>query len=360
MRTLRLLTIANIKSLTRDRAALFWTFLFPVMFVLLFGMIFSGSGNTKIPVGFVDQDQTMASSGLRTGFEQVTILDLKQGSLEDELAAMKRGEVSAVIVIPAGLQASAASKAPLAIEVYTDPTNSQTTQIMESIVEKIANAFNLQLAGGTEVLTVTTRPIQSEALSAVGYLVPSILAMALMQLGVFAAIPLVQQREKGILKRMGATPLPRWMLIGSNILVRLIVAIADAVVILGIGYLLFDLKSSGSLLAVAGLTLLGAAAFLALGFLLAAFVRTEEQATGVVQLVQIPMMFLSGIFFSFTFLPEFLQTIARFLPLTYLGDALRQVMVNGTPVASLEFDILVLVGWLVVCLGISARYFRWE
>jgi ABC-2 type transport system permease protein len=72
------------------------------------------------------------------------------------------------------------------------------------------------------------------------------------------------------------------------------------------------------------------------------------------------MMFLSGIFFSFEFLPDFLQTIARFLPLTYLGDALRQVMVNSPQVAPLGVDIAVLVGWLVVCLGISARFLRWE
>jgi ABC-2 type transport system permease protein len=360
MKTLRLLTIANIKSLTRDRAALFWTFLFPVMFVLLFGAIFSGGNNSKVQVGIVDQDQTQVSAALQSGFAQASILELHQGTLDEETAAMKRGEVSAIIVIPKGLQTSTVSKDPLAVEVYVDPTNTQINQIVVGAVQQIANGFNLQLAKGTEVLTVSQKTIQAQALSTVGYLVPSILAMALMQLGVFAAIPLVQQREKGILKRMGATPLPRWMLIGSNIVVRLIVAIADAVLILGIGSLLFDVQMGDSFLAVAGLVLLGAGAFLALGFMLAAFIRTEEQATGVVQIVQIPMMFLSGIFFSFDFLPSILQTIARFLPLTYLADALRQVMVSGTPVAPLGVDLAILVGWLVVCLGISARFFRWE
>jgi ABC-2 type transport system permease protein len=108
------------------------------------------------------------------------------------------------------------------------------------------------------------------------------------------------------------------------------------------------------------MVLLGAGAFLAIGFMLASFLKTEEQATGVVQVVQLPMMFLSGIFFSFDFLPGFLQTVARFLPLTYLGDALRQTMVNGTQVAPLQIDVLILAGWLVVCLAISARSFRWE
>jgi ABC-2 type transport system permease protein len=194
----------------------------------------------------------------------------------------------------------------------------------------------------------------------VAYLVPSILAMALMQLGIFAAIPLVQQREKGILKRIGATPLARWKLVGSNVLLRLMVAIVDAVLIVGIGFAVFNVHIVGNLLEVAAIVLLGSASFLAIGFALASFLKTEEQAQGVVQVVQLPMMFLSGIFFSFDFLPGFLQTVARFLPLTYLGDALRQVMVNGTQVAPLGADLAILAGWLVVCLGISARSFRWE
>src|SRR5512143_1508181 len=172
MKTLLLLTVANIKSLTRDRAALFWTFLFPVMFVLLFGAIFSGSGNSKITVGYVDEDKSAASTALKAGFEQVGLLDLQVGTREDELDAMKNGKVSAVIIIPKGVQDAIVSKAPVAIEVYTDATSTQTRQVVESIVDKMRNAFNLRLANGTEILTLTSKTIQTEGLTAVGYLVP--------------------------------------------------------------------------------------------------------------------------------------------------------------------------------------------
>ncbi len=360
MKTLLILTVANVKSLVRDRAALFWTIFFPVMFVFLFGWIFGGSGSSKISVGFVDQDGTAASAGVKQAFVEVTLLNLKVGSLDDEKAAMQHGDVSAVIVIPKGLQAAVAAKSPVALQLYTDPAKSQTAQVIQGAVAQIANGFNLQLAGGTALVTVSSLTLQSTNISNVAYLVPSILAMALMQLGVFAAIPLVQQREKGILKRIGATPLPRWKLVGSNVLLRLIVAIVDAVVILGIGLMFFNVQIVGNLLLVVGLVLLGAGSFLALGFLLASFLKTEEQATGVVQVVQMPMMFLSGIFFQFDFLPGFLKTVGMAMPLTYLGDAFRQVMVNGTQVAPLAVDVAVLTGWLVVCMAIAARSFRWE
>ena len=359
MRTLLGLTVANIKSLTRDRAALFWTFFFPVMFVFLFGWIFGGNGDSKVAIGVVDQDGTPVSVGLEQAFSQVSLLKVNTGSLDAEKAAMQHGDISAIVVIPKGT-GSATAGSPVSIQLYVDPSNSQVSQVVEQITAQIASGFNLQLAGGTAVVGVQKVTLQSTNLSNVAYLVPSILAMALMQLGVFAAIPLVQQREKGILKRIGATPLARWKLVGSNVLMRLLVAIVDAVVILGIGLVVFNVQIVGSVLAVTGLVLLGAGAFLAIGFMLAAFLKTEEQATGVVQIVQLPMMFLSGIFFSFDFLPGFLQTVARFMPLTYLGDALRQVMVNGTQVAPLGVDIAILTGWLVVCLAIAARSFRWE
>ena len=365
MGTLLSLTVANVKSLVRDRAALFWTIFFPIMFVFLFGWIFGGSGSAKISVGVVDQDGTPASSGLRQAFASVPLLNLHDGTLDAEKAAMQHGDVSAVIVIPKGLQdalvaARAGGTGSVAIALYGDPSQNQTTQVVQAAVAQVANGFNLAAQGGTPILTVSQQTLQSTSISSVAYLVPSILAMALMQLGIFAAIPLVQQREKGILKRIGATPLARWKLIGSNVLLRLMVAIVDAVLILGIGFVFFDVKIVGNVLAAAGVVLLGAASFLAIGFMLASFLKTEEQATGVVQIVQLPMMFLSGIFFSFDFLPGFLQTIARFLPLTYLGDAMRQVMVNGTQVAPLGVDLAILTGWLVVCLAIAARSFRWE
>ena len=367
MKTLIGLTVANLKSLVRDRAALFWTLFFPVMFVLLFGVLFSGSSDSKVDVGWVDQDGTTASASLRATFADVQLLKLHDGTLDEEKAAMQRGDVSAIVVVPAGLQTATASaangkKASVSLALYTDPGQSSTDQVVEGAVTQIANGFNLAVLApnSAPVLLVEGQSLTSTNISTVTYLVPSILAMALMQLGVFAAVPLVQQREKGILKRLGATPLARWKLVASNILLRLLVAAADAVLIVGIGMLAFNVQIVGNPVEIVLFVFLGAAAFLSLGFMLASFLKTEEQASGVVQVVQMPLMFLSGIFFPFDFMPEFLRNFARLLPLTYLGDGLRQTMVNGTQIAPLGVDAAILVGWLVVCLAIAARSFRWE
>jgi ABC-2 type transport system permease protein len=202
--------------------------------------------------------------------------------------------------------------------------------------------------------------VQTENLNFISYFVPSILALSVMQLGIFAAVPLVADREKGILKRLSATPLRRWQLVGSNTLMRLLIALVQTVIIVGVGSAFFGVQVSGSLLLAAVFVALGAVSFLALGYVLASFTRTEEAANGITQVVQFPMMFLSGVFFPIEAMPQFLQSIARLIPLTYLADALRQVMVGGTAFAPLWVCAAVLLGWLVVCFAIASRKFRWQ
>ena len=365
MKSLLALTTANLRSFVRDRAALFWTLAFPVVFVILFGTIFAG-GSSDYTIGWVDLDGSAPVAALREAFTANAPVELLNGTLEEARTKMLAGDLDGIIVIPKGLADAVAAGqggqpgAPVAISVITDPSRSGTSQAVLQIATGLVMAANLQLSGATPLLSVTAVSLQTGRLSSVSFFVPSILAMALMQLGIFAAIPLIQQREKLILKRLNATPLPRWALVGSNILVRLLIAAAQTLIIVGIGIVVLGVQITGNPLAIAGFVVLGALAFTSIGYVIASFARTEEAANGMTSIVQFPLMFLSGIFFPLEVMPEWLRGVATFLPLTYLGDALRQTMVGGTPFAPLGVDALVLVGWLVVTLGVSARYFRWQ
>ena len=365
MRGLVALTAANLRSFTRDRAALFWTFFFPVIFVILFGTIFAG-GSSDYSLGWVDEDGSPPAAMLREAFVANAPVELTDGTLEESRARMSAGDLDGILVIPQGLAAAieaaqgGGGQKPVAVTIITDPSRSGTSQAVQQIATGLVMAANLQLSGATPILTVDVETLQTSRLNSVSFFVPSILAMALMQLGIFAAIPLVEQREKLILKRLNATPLPRWTLVGSNVIVRLLIAAAQTAIIVGIGVAVLGVEIVGNWALIAGFVVLGALSFTAIGYVIASFARTEEAANGMTQIVQLPLMFLSGIFFPLEVMPDWLRGIATFLPLTYLGDALRQTMVGGTPFAPLGLDALVLVGWLVVTLGISARYFRWQ
>jgi ABC-2 type transport system permease protein len=202
--------------------------------------------------------------------------------------------------------------------------------------------------------------IQTENLNFISYFVPSMLGLSVMQVGIFAAIPLVADREKLILKRLAATPLRRWQLVGSNVLMRLLIALAQAVIIVAVGSIFFGVEITGSIALTAIFVVLGSVTFLALGYVIASFASTEDSANGMTSVVQFPMMFLSGTFFPIQAMPDALQAVARVIPLTYLADALRQVMVGGVPFATLGVCAAVLLGWLVVCFVIASRKFRWQ
>jgi ABC-2 type transport system permease protein len=370
MRSLIALTIANIKSFVRDRAALFWTFAFPIVFVMLFGSIFSGGGTPTYKIGWVDQDASAASQGLRQGFDAVPLFKVTEASSEDAaLADMREGKLDAVIVTPKGVgdavasadSAAAGEVGPIiSLKVYTDPSKSTSSQLIQQVVTQVVGVVNQRLSGRPPVLGLTVQPLQTQQISNAAYFVPSILAMALMQLGVFSAIPLVAQREKLILKRLSATPLRRWMLVGSNLAMRLLIALIQSVLIISIGAVLFGVTVIGNLLLMAALIGLGALTFISIGYVIASYAKTEDSANALTSVVQFPLMFLSGIFFPIEIMPEFLRPVATLMPLTYLGDALRQVMVGGSPFAPLPVDVLVLGGWLVVSFLISARFFRWQ
>ena len=359
------LSIANLKSFTRDRAALFWTLAFPVVFVILFGTIFSGTG-AQYELGWVDDDGGAAAKALRVAFAANAPVELTDGTFEESKARMLSGDVDGILVIPKGLQAviDAAQAGqhpdPIDVTIVTDPSRANTALALQQIAAGLVMAANLRLSGAAPLLSVAPENLQTNQLNSVSFFVPSILAMALMQLGVFASIPLVQQREKGILKRLNATPLPRWALVGSNVVVRLVIAAVQTAVILGIGVVLLHVQVAGSPLMIAGFVALGALTFTSIGYVIASFARTEEAANGITSVVQFPLMFLSGIFFPLEVLPQWLKSVATFMPLTYLGDALRQTMVGGAPFVPLWVDFAVLGGWLVVTLGISARFFRWQ
>jgi ABC-2 type transport system permease protein len=360
MNALLRLTVANIRSFVRDRAALFWTLAFPLIFVVLFGSIFSG-GDTNRKIGFADEDGTPASAELKGAFASISGVELIDGAKADLLEQMRKGDVSSVIVVPPGYADTVAAKAaPASVTVYTDPSQSAADGATKQLVGFVLARVNQEASGQPPAVTPAFETVQTNDLSFISYLVPSILGMSLMQLGIFSAIPLVADREKLILKRLQATPLRRWQLVGSNVLTRLLIAVFQTAIIISVGTAFYDVQISGSWLLIGLLVLLGSLAFIALGYVIASFAPTEEAANGMTSVVQFPLMFLSGTFFPIDAMPDALKMVARAMPLTYLGDALRQVMVEGTPFSPLWVCFAVLAVWLVVCFGIAARFFRWQ
>lgn len=352
---------ATLKDMVRDKMMLFWFLLFPVIFILLFGFIFSGDQqDINLNLGVVVEEESDLTTGFVENLRQIPSLSVSVGKLDDELASLQRGDRMLVLVLPAALTNVTPNSAGITIPVYYDAAQQSTNQIMLSVIQEIFTESERFIQQRPRLFLMEAQPVQSEPLTSIDFLLPGILGMALMQLGLFGSLRLVSLREKKILKSLGATPLPRTHLVLSEVAVRLLMAVVQTGLIILIGYFVFDVTIVGHWFEVLGVVLLGAATFVSIGYMLVSFTKTEESGMGIIQVVQFPMMFLSGIFFPLNFLPEFLKPIVRAIPLTYLVDLLRNVMVGIPSEFGLATNLLALGGWFIASLVIAVRFWRWD
>jgi ABC-2 type transport system permease protein len=195
----------------------------------------------------------------------------------------------------------------------------------------------------------------------IDFFVPGILAMSIMNSGVIGlSTTFVSYREKGILRRMKVTPFSLTSFILARITTNLIISVLQAVILVGLGKLLYDMTLRGNLILILLTIIVGGLAFLAIGFALSGIARNTETAASYANLVTFPMMFLAGTFFPIDSLPTWLQGLTRILPLRYLIDALREPMMHGRGIGSTWIDLLVLLAIFVAAMLVAVRFFKWE
>jgi ABC-2 type transport system permease protein len=354
------LTRAWILGIVRDRGTLFWMFAFPILFVVIFGLAFGREQIGPFNVGLAVDQSTREGQALARAFSSVDVLEVSTGTLDEELDALQDGDRYAVVAVGPASAASGTAATATDVVVYVDPSQSTATQIVLPIVRQVIAAVSQQLAGQPPALTVEERSVRSTDLRFIDYFLPGVIAFSIMQAGMFAAIPFVQLRVTRVLKRFAATPLSRGAVISSQAVTRLMMAVVQTAVLLLIGRLLFGVHTGNNIPGMVLFVLLGGLAFLCLGLAISGLAKTEESVPALVQAVSFPMMFLAGVFWPIESFPEPVQAVSRVLPLTFLGDGLRQVMVGGAALYPLWVDYAVLAAWVVVGGVLAVRLFRWE
>lgn len=362
MKIFRQVFIANLKEFLRDKSSLFWFLAFPIIFIFIFGMVYSGNGEQTFKIGVVRNGDSPFAVNLSQALESVPNFEIIYNDYEVEREALNSGERAMVITIPDIEYEQVSAKKSQDINVLYDSTRQQTSQILLSVVRQVFNEVERNITGSPQLFEINTETIQPEKINSFdfSYILPGILAMALMQLGLFGGLQILNLREQGIIRGLGVTPLPRITLLGSEILIRLLMALVQTFIIIFIGVTVFDLKIVGGFFEVTGLVILGAITFISLGYMLISFASSPESGERLIQAVQFPMLFLSGIFFPLAIMPDYIKPVVRAIPLTYLGDGLRQVMVGTTPEYSMSFNIMVLFIWFLISLFVAIKFWKWE
>jgi ABC-2 type transport system permease protein len=354
----------SMKEWARNKAAVFWTLLFPVLLILMFGFIFAGEGETTYDLPIQNRDGGEWSANLtdilnETGLFKVTMVDPD----EDPEDYILDNNENFMLIIPEGysqeinqilfLRSTGQEVNTTAtLNVRYDPGVAATAQKM-SVLDSVVQGFNKAVFGAEDTVGIQAETTVSDQFEFIDFFAPGIIAMAVMSTSLFGTVGInTELRQKGVLRKLATTPLRRseWLL--SNMLYQLIMSLFATVAILIVGVFVFDLHFALNFFL--GLfIILNVFAFSGVGMLITRFVKEAQSAEAAANAVMFPMMFLAGTFFPIESMPEFLQGVALILPLYYVNEGLRSSMVTQNfSQAWLYATVIGIFGIVIFILGV--------
>ena len=343
------LTLVRLREFLREPEALFWTFGFPLLLAAGLGIAFRSRPPETVRVGVLASAPAVARAALDSvpGIAAVPLAD-------DSAAAhaLRTGQV-ALVVAAAGESGSGDA----AGVVYRfDPSRPEAR-----MARLVADEAIQRGAGRRDPLAVREATVAERGSRYIDFFIPGLLGLNLMGSGIWSiAFAVVTARNRKLLKRLVATPMSRAQYLASFLISRLTFLVLEVAALVGFGVFVFDVPLRGSLGALLLVSLVAALTFSALGLLVASRARTVEAVSGIANFVMLPMWIFSGVFFSAANFPAPLQPFVQALPLTATVDALRAVMLQGAPLASLGGELAVIAVWLVVPFVVALRIFRWR
>ncbi len=347
----------------RNSAALFFSLVFPIILIGIFGLIYSGgSTNTTLYAENLDGNSNASVAFLSalnsTGVVSVQVVSPSVGG--GDLGTYLGDNYDPVgIVIPSGFAADYAGHRPVSVVLYQNPQDPTSVVTAESAINAVVTAFNLNAANGTAFVSLATAKVGSQLFNGIDYLVPGLIGFAILTSPMFSMVEISSSYKKDhLFRQLALTPLTKaeWLL--SKILWYIVITLISAGIMISIGYFAFHARLD------VGWTLLpflvlGPFFFVALGMLCGSVTKTPETAAVVGNIVTFPMMFLSGTFFPVSDFPPGLQTFAHFLPLYYIIDGMNQVLLFGN-LSRAFFDLaLILVGAIVI-FAAAVSVFKWR
>jgi len=354
------LTRVRLREFIREREAVFWVFVFPVLLAFALGIAFRNTAPEKIRIAVLD-DGRGATAGNNGGAASEIVQSLKRTSdIEPMLLseteavnALRSGRVALVVRPVAPESESGASRD---FDYRYDPTRP------ESRTARLAVDDALQRARGrADVARARDEMVTEPGARYIDFLIPGLIGLNLMGSGMWGlGFAIVVARGRKLLKRFAATPMRRSHYLLSFMLSRLVFLVLEVVAVLVFGWLVFGVTVRGSVFSVGVIALLGGFTFSGLGLLVASRPTTIEGVSGLMNFVMLPMWLLSGTFFSSARFPEILQPFVKALPLTAVNDSLRAVINDGASLASNWPALLVLLTWCVVSFVVALRIFRWQ
>lgn len=351
MNDLKALTRAQWKGFWRDKQNWFWLLAFPLMFLFLFGFLFQDAGASKSEIAvigtvdFVDQMPKDAEKQWDDLFDTVEYDD-REAALE----AVRKGDLDGAIE----------GKGTDLVLHYSGADQVAAAQV-QGTLQGFVQTANISASGKPPTFSLSPQQVEDKALKPIQFLAPGLLGWAVAMGALFnIAMPMVSWRTNQLLRRLRLSPVRIGSLISSRLLVAFTVALLQTAIFLVLGVTVFGLQLSGMWWLAIPLILIGTLAFMALGMLVGAVSKTVDAASGLANVILLPMAFLSGSFIPLDQAPGWLSSVSKVLPLGQLNEGMMDVMVRGEGPSALVVPTVFLLGFTLVVGFIAAKLFRWD
>jgi ABC-2 type transport system permease protein len=347
----RSLSRAMFRGYIRDRSALVFTLLIPVIFLVLLGSIYKNSSAPKITV-------------LKVG--QVSLLDSARAASPQLARAMSVTTATSLAaaeqLVRKGTDDVAVQQQGNRLTVRYSAADPTVSGVVNSLFSSIVAQANIAATGRAPTYQMSSAQVEDASLKPIQYLAPGLLGWAIASGGAFAAVStLVGWRQNKLLRRLRLAPVSTTSIVAARIGVSVAVGVAQMFVFLAIATTpYFGLKLTATWWMAIPVVVAGTLAFMAIGLLVGALAKTQQAGTSIANLIILPMAFLGGAFIPLDFAPKWLQEVSYVMPLRYLVTGVQDVMARGQSAAAALPALGILLGFTAVVTLIAVRVFRWD
>ena len=353
-----------IRRTFRDKTALFFTFAFPLIFLFVFGGIFGkSSGGTSFKVAVINESKSPYASQIVEQINGNKLYKVSAGTstLDAAKDKMNRGQLDAAIVLPADFGNQQGDTPTGKAVVYYTQNNLQASQALTSILKVQFQGINQKFAANNTPFTVSSTQLNLKGLTAFDYTFAGLLGFSIIGLGIFGPVNVFPELKKqGVLRRLHTTPLKVWQYFMANVVSQTVVGLMTMALLFAVAIVVFKLNVVGNWFAVIFFLAISIIMILGIGLALGGWAKNERQAAPLSNIIVFPMLFLSGTFFPRFLMPQWLQTVSNFLPLTPVIDGIRLITTEGKSLLQLGPQIGLIAIWMVIIYFIAFRVFRWE
>ncbi len=363
--TVLIFTKINTKRFFRDKLAIFFGFLFPLIFLFVFGSLSNGNNNVSFNIAVINQSSSNASVKLVKSIDSQKVFKINKTitTLFRAKQAMINSQIDATILLNKNFGQVLNNHLPTGTVslLYSQNSNVAGQTIASLMQQSILKRFNAKYIKYSPPFTVKSQQLNDHSLTAFDYTFAGLLGFSIIGIAIFGPVNVFPELKKqGILRRLHTTPLKVWQYFISTMLSQAIIGLFSVGLQFLVAVSFFHLKINGNLVYIAIFTIFSIFMILGLGLAIGGWAKNERQAAPLSNIIVFPMLFLSGTFFPRFEMPIWLQKITTYLPLTPVIDGLRLLTTENKSLFQIGPQIGLVFAWFIIIYIVAFRVFRWE